>query len=233
MSILAELAADELCAAKHIRPLVVAAELHIAAVVFVEIVEVVGLHYHVVEHALLVAFGTQHIVDREACADLAEKIYIVEIEEPVGIVDHLSFALAEFDKAGHLAAEAFRIVVDIFLCEHFAHIRAPGGVAYHGRATAYEGKRLVARHLQAFHERKSHKMTCREAVGGAVKADVELCLSLIYHCADLGFVCDLCYQTACLQLVVNIHCCLKPFVNVRSGLPESIRQPGKIGICDL
>ena len=47
--ILAQLAADKLGAAQHVRPLVVASELHIAAVVLEEIIKVVGLHYHIVE----------------------------------------------------------------------------------------------------------------------------------------------------------------------------------------
>ena len=46
---LSKLAADELRAAQHIRPLIVAAELHIAAVVLEQMIEVVGLHNHIVE----------------------------------------------------------------------------------------------------------------------------------------------------------------------------------------
>jgi len=49
IGVLAQLAADQLGAAQHIAPLVVAAELHIAAVVLEHIVEVVALHDHVVE----------------------------------------------------------------------------------------------------------------------------------------------------------------------------------------
>ena len=74
--------------------------------VFVEIVKVIGLHDHVVEfkegktlfHALTVAFSTKHVVYREACAYLSQKAYIVEREQPVGVVQHLRFSLAEFDK---------------------------------------------------------------------------------------------------------------------------------------
>ena len=74
MRVLAQLAANQLGAAEHITPLVVAAELHVAAVVLEQVVEVVGLHGHVVEleeaqtllHALLEAFGAEHVVDREA-----------------------------------------------------------------------------------------------------------------------------------------------------------------------
>mgnify|MGYP007072580595 CR=1 FL=1 len=78
VGILAQLAADQLSAAQHIAPLVIAAELHIAAVVLEHIVEVVALHDHVVElkegqallHALLIALGAQHIVHGEARAHL-------------------------------------------------------------------------------------------------------------------------------------------------------------------
>ena len=61
-------------AAQHVAPLVVAAELHVASVVLEHIVEVVGLHDHVVElqegeallHALLVALRPEHVVHAEA-----------------------------------------------------------------------------------------------------------------------------------------------------------------------
>ena len=87
MRILAQLAADQLGAAEHIAPLVVAAELHIAAVVLEQVVEVVGLHRHVVEleeaqalfHALLEALCAEHIVDREAGTDVADELDVVEV----------------------------------------------------------------------------------------------------------------------------------------------------------
>ena len=85
--VLAELPADQLRAAEHIAPLVVAAELHIAAVVLEEVIEVVGLHDHVVElkeaqalfHTLLVALGAEHIVDAEARAHLAQQLDVIEL----------------------------------------------------------------------------------------------------------------------------------------------------------
>ena len=60
----------ELRAREHIAPLIVAAELQIAAVILEERVEIVALHNHVVElkkrqaalHALLVALCGQHAV---------------------------------------------------------------------------------------------------------------------------------------------------------------------------
>ena len=90
MSVLAELAADKLRAAQHIAPLVISAELHIAAVMLEHIVKVIALHYHVVElkeaqsplHTLLVALGAQHIVDGKACAHVAQQLDIIEGLEP-------------------------------------------------------------------------------------------------------------------------------------------------------
>ena len=99
--VLAELFTDKLCAAEHICPLVVTAELHIAAVLFKEHIKVVGLHYHIVElkecessfHTLLIALKGEHFVYREARAYLAQNVDIVEVEQPVGIVDYHCFAV--------------------------------------------------------------------------------------------------------------------------------------------
>ena len=87
IGVFAALLADKLGAGEHVAPLVVAAELHVAAVVLVQIPEVVCLHYHVVEleegkallHALLVALCTQHVVYRKARAHFAQEIDIVEL----------------------------------------------------------------------------------------------------------------------------------------------------------
>ena len=216
--VLAELAADQFRTAEHVGPLVVAAELHVAAVVLEEVVEVVGLHDHVVEfqegkpllHALLIALGAQHIVHREARAHLAQQLDIVEIQQPVGVVDHDGLTLAEVDKTLHLALEALGVVVNVLLGEHLAHIRAARGVADHGRAAADERDRLVARHLESLHQRQCHKVAGRQAVGRAVKANVELGLARVDHFADLFLVRDLRKQPARLQLFVNTHLSVPP-----------------------
>ena len=147
-------------AAQHIAPLVVAAELHIAAVVLEQVVEVVGLHNHVVElqegqallHSLLIALGPEHIVDGEAGAHLAQQLHIVEVEQPVGIVEHQCLALGEVDEPLHLALKALGVVVDVLLGEHFTHIGTAGGVADHGGAAADQGNGLIAGHLQPLHQ---------------------------------------------------------------------------------
>ena len=193
--------------------LIVAAELHIAIVILKQIVEVVALHYHVVElkegetllHPLLIALGSEHIIDREAGTDLAQQIDIVEVEQPIGVVDHLSLALAELDETLHLPPEAIGVMLDILPREHLSHIGAAAGVADHRSAAADKGDGGVARHLEALHKGKSHEMTRCKAVRRAVKADIEFRLAAVDKLSDLRFVCDLCNESSCNKLFINLH----------------------------
>ena len=94
--IFAELAADQLGTAEHVAPLVISAELHVAAVFLVQCIEIVALHDHVVEfqeaqaafHTLFVALCSQHAVYAEVCAYLAQYIDGIQVEQPVCIVYH-------------------------------------------------------------------------------------------------------------------------------------------------
>ena len=183
------------------------------------IVEVVALHDHIVEfqeaqallHALLIALGPQHIVDGEAGAHLPQQVHVVQLQQPVGVVEHDGLALAEVDEALHLTLEAGGVVVDVLLGEHLAHIRAAGGVADHGGAAADQGDGLVARHLQALHQSQGHEMACRQGVRRAVKADIERGLAVVDHLADLFLVCDLGDQAPSHQFFINSHVVLIPF----------------------
>ena len=213
VGVLAQLLADQLRAAQHIAPLVVAAELHIAAVMLEHVVEVVALHDHVVElqeaqtllHALLVALGAEHVVHGEAAAHLAQQLDVVQRLQPLGVIQHQCLAVGEVDELLHLTLEALRVVLDGLLSEHLTHIGAPGGVADQGRAVADEGDGLVARHLQTLHQAQSHKVTHVQGVRRAVKADVKRGLAVVDHLADLFLVGDLCDQTAGHQFLVNTH----------------------------
>ena len=87
--------------------------------------------------------------------------------------------------------KALSVVVDVLPGEHFPHIGAPGGVADHGGAAADQGDGLVSRLLQALHEGQGHEVARRQAVSGAVKADVEGGLARVDHLADFVLVGDL------------------------------------------
>ena len=176
-------------------------------------VEVVALHDHVVElkegqallHALLVALGTQHVIHAEAGADLAQQLDVVQVQQPVGVVQHHSLAVTELDEALHLTLEALGVVVNVLLGQHLAHVGTAGGVANHRCAAADQGNRAVAGLLQALHEGQGHKMPGGQAVGSAVKADVEGRLAVVDQLLDLLLVRDLCNQAAGFQFVINRH----------------------------
>jgi len=176
------------------------------------VVEVVTLHDHVVEleegqtalHALLIALGTQHVVDREAGTHVTQQLHIVQVQQPVGVVQHQSLVIREVDELFHLLFKAGCIVGDVLFGQHLAHIGAAGGIADHGSASADQGDRLVACHLQALHQGQGHKMACGQAVGRAVKADIKSSLAVVDQINDL-VVGDLCHQTTGLQLFVQSH----------------------------
>ena len=146
---------------------------------------------------MFIALRTEHIIDGETGADLTEKFNIIKVEKPLCIVYHLGFALTELDKTLHLTFEAIRVMSNVLFCEHFSHIGSAGGVAYHCCASADKGDGSITRHLKTFHKCECHKMTCGEAVGGAVKTYIKLCFTTVYHFADFILVRYLCNKTAC------------------------------------
>ena len=179
----------------------------------VQVVEVVGLHGHVVElqeaqtllHPLLEALCPEHVIDGEASADVPDEIDVVQVQQPVGIVDHHGLALAELNEPLHLLFEAGAVVVDGLLGHHGAHIRPAGGIADHGRAAADEGNGSVAGHLQPLHQAQCHEVTHMQGVGSGVKADIEHGLAVVDHFPDFFLVCHLGNETPGNQLVIQFH----------------------------
>ena len=213
MGVLAQLAANQLRAAQHVAPLVITAELHVAAHGLEHVVEVVGLHNHVVEfqeaeallHPLLIALGPQHVVHGEAGTHLPQQLDIVQVHQPVGIVQHHSLALAKLDEPLHLPLKALGVVVDVLLGQHLAHIVAAGGVTDHGGAAADQGDGLVARHLEPLHQAQGHEVAHVQAVRRAVKADIEGGLAVVHQFPDLLLIGDLGNESPGFQFFVNTH----------------------------
>ena len=213
MGVLAELSSDELGTCQHVGPLVIAAELEVAAVILEQFVEIICLHQHVIElkeceslfHPLLVAFRPQHVIYRKMRTHLAQELNIVEVEQPVSVVDHEGFAVREIDKAAHLLLKTVDIVLDRLLCEHLAKIRSAGRITDHACAAAEKGDRLVAGHLKPLHEAERHKVSYMKAVRSGIETDIESSLSGINEFPDLLFICHLRDQAARLQFFINLH----------------------------
>ena len=198
------------------------------------VIEVIALHDHVVEfeegqallHPLFIALGAQHVVDGEASAHIAQQLHIIQVQQPVGVVQHQSLTVGEVDEFFHLLLEACRVVSNVFLGQHLAHVGAAGGVADHGGAAADQSDGTVACLLQAFHQGQGHKVASGQAVGRAVKADVERSLAVVDYLFDFFFVRNLCDQAAGFQFVVNRHGIYLPFVAARA----KIKAPAKCEI---
>ena len=194
--VLALLAADEVRAGQYVAPLVVAAQLHAAAVPAEQLQEVVALHQHVVEfqegqallHALLVALGRQHAVDREVHAHLAQEVHVVEVEQPVGVVGDDGLAVGEVEEAAHLRLDALDVVVDLLAGEHLAQLALAGRVADHARAAAHQRDGAVTGLLHVRHRHDRDVMPDVQRVRGGVKADVEGHLLVFQHLVQVVLV---------------------------------------------
>ena len=231
MGVLTQLTANQLCAAQHIRPLVVSAELHIAPIVLEHVVEVVALHDHVVElqeaqallHALLVTLRPQHIVHREACAYLPQQLNVVQRHQPLGVIQHQCLVIGEIDKLLHLPLKALSVVNNVLSRQHLAHIRPTGGVTDHGSAVADQGDGLVSGHLQPLHQAQGHKMPHMQRIRRAVKSNVEGCLSVVHHFTDLVLVGHLSDESPANQFLINTHVSL--FLSSVNFVPTGEKTP--------
>ena len=77
-------------------------------------------------------------------ADLPKQLYVIQIEQPVCIVDEKRFVIGKIDETAHLLFEAVNIVLNLFRCQHFPHIRFAGRIPDHTGAAAQKGDGLVA-----------------------------------------------------------------------------------------
>ena len=100
-------------------------------------IEVIRLHNHIVKlqegqalfHALLVALSSQHIVHGETGTYVPQQVDIVQLQEPVGIVDHNGFPFSKINETLHLLFKAVAVMLDRFWSHHRAHVRSTRWVA--------------------------------------------------------------------------------------------------------
>ena len=213
---LAVLAANQVRAGEHVGPLVVAAALERHAVAVVELQEVVALHQHVVElqerkaplQALLVALGGEHAVDGEQRAHVPQEVDVVQVAQPVGVVDDLGavgLGLVEVQEGFHLLPDVGHVVVDVLHRQNLAQVALAGGVADHARAAAHQREGLVAGLLQVGHGHDRNVVADVQAVRGGVEAHVEGHHARIEGLVQLVLKGDLLYKAALFQKVQCVH----------------------------
>ena len=164
-----------------VAPLVVATEFELAIIVAIEVQEVVGLHDHVVEfqegqalfHAGLVAFSVDHTVNAEVSAVVTQEFDVVEVSEPVGIVQDEGLIVREIDEACGLFFETLHVVVDLFHGHDATHIATTGWVADHAGATTCQEDWTVTMLLHVLHNHELNIVAHMQTVCGWVKANIE------------------------------------------------------------
>ena len=169
----AQLTPDKFRARGYIAPLVTAAHLELAAVVLVEVCEVVALEQLVGElsegHALaslsaeslLDRILGHHIIDGDELAYLAGEVEESPVLHPVVVVDQNggvgSLAL-KVNEPGELGLDALLVVTEGILVEKIALLRLHRGVADHAGSSSDKGDRAVAGVLEVLEHHDADQM---------------------------------------------------------------------------
>ena len=111
------------------------------------------------------------------CADFAQKFDIIQIHEPVSVIDCDCLIIREIDKTAHLLFETFDIVRDSFRSQHFSHIGFAGRVTNHTCTASEQNNRLIAGHLEMLHQAECHEMPYMQRIRSRVESDIESCFS--------------------------------------------------------
>ena len=206
------LASYEVGSCKHIAPLVVPSHLQHTAVLSVEVQKVVGLHQHVVEfqkcqalfQSLFVTFRSEHFIDGKTRPDIPQKIDVIQVAQPVGVVGKNCFAVGNVDKACHLFFETLHVVGDGFLGHHLTHVGASRRISHHCRASADKHNGTVACTLHVRHSHKRYEMPHMQTVRSWVVSRVKGNLFAVKQFVQFLFVHNLFEVTSLFQNIQNI-----------------------------
>ena len=169
------------------------------------------MHYHVVElkesesalKTALYTFGGKHFVYGKMRTDVAEKLNISELKEPVAVSCHDTFADVHY--LIHLFKETVGVIVDFLNGEHFSHIGLAGGVADHSGSGSEKEYRGMSRFNHTVDYHKLKEMPDVKAVGGSVKTDIEYHLFVFKLAFDFLRVSHLGNKSATLKIFINCH----------------------------
>ena len=138
-------------------------------------------------------------------ADLAEKVDIVKVAEPVCVVYEYRLAVGNVDKARHLTLKALDVVRNGLLCHHAAHIALARRVAYHSGTAAENSNGAVSGALHTRHDKHLHHVTDVKAVRSGVKSDIKGRAALLEQLRYRLLVGALCKQSSRLKILNYVH----------------------------
>ena len=181
----AKLAADEFRSGGDVAPLVGAPHLEFAALLLVEVEEVVALEQLIGKFGKRHTFGKfavetalhavlrHHIIDGDALSDFACKVEEGIVFHPVVIVDEfggIGSIAFKVEKARQLGFDASHVVAQRFFVEEVAFGAFPRWVANHTGSTADEGEGLMSRLLKVAKHHDTAKVPDVEGVGRGIDA---------------------------------------------------------------
>ena len=176
-----------------VAPLVAAAHLELAAVVLVEVCEVVTLEELVGElgerHALAALSAESlldgvlghHVVDGNQLAYLAGEVEESPVLHPVVVVDQnggVGSVALEVDELGELGLDALLVVAQGRLVEKVALLGLHRGVADHAGGSADEGDGTMAGVLEVLEHHDADQMTDVQRISRGV--DAHVCSALLF-----------------------------------------------------
>ena len=106
--------------------------------------------------------------------DVAQKVDVVELGEPIGVVGHdgVVLAVAEADEMREGLADAGLVGLDLFNRQKLAALVLARRIADHRRAAAHQRDRLAARLLEPVQHHDLHERADVQRGRRAIKADV-------------------------------------------------------------
>ena len=208
---IASLATGKLYTANNIGPLIIATHFQLQIVATMKLQEVIGLHNHVVElqegqalfHTVLVALSCQHTVNSKMRSYIPQQLNVVQLAEPISVVDNQSLVIAEIKKSSHLLLEAIAIVLNILVGKHLAHIGTTRWITYSTSTAAYQANRTMTCSLHMGHNHQAQKMTYMKAVCCWIKTYIEGYLLVSQHLPHFVLVGALGNIASFLQYIKN------------------------------
>ena len=204
--VLAEHAADQLCAGGDVAPLVGAAQLKAASLLLVEVEEVVALEKLVGEFGerhplarfarktLLHGVLGHHVVDGQILAHVADKVEECVVLHPVVVVHEdggVGGVAVEVEEAGQLTLDGLLVMAQCSHVEELALLALHRGVANHAGGASHQRDGLVAGALQVFEHHHPHEVADMQRVSCGVDAEicgghplVELFVGAGHHLVD-------------------------------------------------
>ena len=202
----------ELHPGNDIRPLIVAAHLQTTAVTTPQLQKIISLHDHVVKFqkgqallpALLIALCRQHAVDGEMRPHFPQKGDIVQLTQPVAVIDQKCPSFGKINEPLHLSFEALTIMRDSFIRHHLPHIGTPRRIAYRAGSPSHEADRAMSCSLHVGHAHQSDEMAGMQAVRRGVKTDIKSHRFRRQKAAQLLFIGALRDKPALLQRIIDV-----------------------------